>query len=456
MQPVSHSTRVGRQVGPAKLVPKGQRRAGSHVPNRQGSMAPSRGRGRSSSVVSTRTTRSRSSSVLQPLDERLDERIEDSHDRQETPIEPVRVKAEPIDVDRVDPDITPALPDRTPGEVEAMRTGAAESLSARTILGSGLDDPSSMDMGRTSPSPEPDAAYPNPGLLTPHDMFDGNADQDEEPDEKEFKPVTRLSYTGFSIASRHLVLIIEPWPPLTEEQLPATSRRASRSTTARMTRASRSVRPTGEVDASFSSMGSVTPSIPHSRRGGTASVDDRGSLLRNRSETPLVANVRANSRNAAATPLFRDPTPLNQADGDGGEGEDDQLFYLPDEMGSEEEEEREQDEQWRRRVRETSWAPLRGGGSNSGAQTRDDVDSGGFGFRTDLEREPSMAPSVLNDQDDNDQDPEQDGQDMSSGMLAMSHRIQDGLLTRRQGIFGDESDQLGDGGPEWFETSAGQ
>lgn len=111
--------------------------------------------------------------------------------------EEIRVKEEPLEDDEMplqtitDEPIegAPHLPLRSAEEVEAMREGAA-AAGHRTDLGTGLEDPEDgfvdhADGRRREGSPDP---REDTGL-------DGMGDVEVE-DGKEFKPVTRLSYSG--------------------------------------------------------------------------------------------------------------------------------------------------------------------------------------------------------------------------------------------------------------------
>ena len=233
MQRLNRSSKAGREIKSATLVPKFQnkrKREASTVPpqqrTRRGSMRPG-GSSRLSSVVTDlgeerearqetaepsnprRSTRERSSvTYTEPeehgdLDIELDER---SGLRDQTPLfareddetEEITVKEEPMDDDDEMPLQTinnepiegvPHLPIRSEEELEAMRAGAA-AAGHRTDLGTGLEDPEDgfvdhADGRRSVGSPDP---REDTGLVGMEDV--------EEEDGKEFKPVTRLSYSG--------------------------------------------------------------------------------------------------------------------------------------------------------------------------------------------------------------------------------------------------------------------
>jgi hypothetical protein len=234
MQRLQRSNKAGRETKPATLVPKFQQKR-----KREGQSATPAPRARRA----TRTPRpaSRLSSVQAQAEEeellgptlpddtnetpdgvrrsaRGRERVsyteEGDHQdleetgelRDQTPLfaledeadEMIQVKEEPLDDDDEMPlqSITdepiegaPHLPIRTDSEIQAMREGAA-AAGHRTELGTGLEDPEDGFVEhaqgrhiRGSPdSPE------TTGL--------GEMGDVEEEDGKEFKPVTRLSYSG--------------------------------------------------------------------------------------------------------------------------------------------------------------------------------------------------------------------------------------------------------------------
>jgi hypothetical protein len=239
MQKLNRSSKAGREIKSATLVPKFQnkrkvKREGSTVPpgqrTRRGSLRPA-GPSRLSSVVTDagdgsedparsgeipgpgtprRSARERSRVTYTEaeesggLDARLDER---ENLRDQTPLfareegddetEEIRVKEEPMDDEEMplqaitaEPiDGAPHLPVRDESELQAMREGAAVA-GHRTDLGTGLEDPEDgfvdhADGRRRAGSPDP---REDTGL-------DGMGDVEEE-DGKEFKPVTRLSYAG--------------------------------------------------------------------------------------------------------------------------------------------------------------------------------------------------------------------------------------------------------------------
>jgi hypothetical protein len=135
-------------------------------------------------------------SQLQEVDGLRDQTPLFAHE--DDPDSEIQVKEEPLDEDDEMPlqSITegpvegaPHLPTRTDSEIQAMREGAA-AAGHRTELGTGFEDPEDgfVDHAQGRPvrgSPDPPEAT---GL-------DGMGDVEEE-DGKEFKPVTRLSYSG--------------------------------------------------------------------------------------------------------------------------------------------------------------------------------------------------------------------------------------------------------------------
>jgi hypothetical protein len=482
MQKLNRSSKAGREIKSATLVPKFQnkrkvKREGSTVPpgqrTRRGSLRPA-GPSRLSSVVTDagdgsadparsgeipgpgtprRSARERSRVTYTEaeesggLDARLDER---ENLRDQTPLfarkegddetEEIRVKEEPMDDEEMplqaitaEPiDGAPHLPVRDESELQAMREGAAVA-GHRTDLGTGLEDPEDgfvdhADGRRRAGSPDP---REDTGL-------DGMGDVEEE-DGKEFKPVTRLSYAGersvlqrrkthvrpssyrtaaigFSISTRHLVLIIEPWPPMAD--LPKASSRSRSLYSRSMTR---------DVSGRESTLNlgldnrSQTPLIPNSRRGGT-SVTDRptatpglgghggsrwsatpaasfgrgtpGPSSRNASALPSRLQSQTPGAGRASTPLFREATPF---------GDDD--------------DEEEEDDEWKEKAQNASWAPSRGGSEAPE----------GFGFKSGLAED-------LGNAGDDDGDADEDIQE-ARGMLAMSQRIQQGTSSRRSGNY---------------------
>lgn len=481
MQKLNRSSKAGREIKSATLVPKFQnkrkvKREGSTVPpgqrTRRGSLRPA-GPSRLSSVVtdagegsedparsgeisgpstSRRSARERSRVTYTETEESggLDAQLDEREDlRDQTPlfareegddeIEEVRVKEEPMDDEEMplqaitaEPiDGAPHLPVRDESELQAMREGAAVA-GHRTDLGTGLEDPEDgfvdhADGRRRAGSTDPSE---DTGL-------DGMGDVEEE-DGKEFKPVTRLSYAGervvsndtfttslyrtvtatigFSISTRHLVLIIEPWPPMAD--LPKASSRSRSLYSRSMTRDVSGREST--LNLGLDNRGQ-TPLIPNSRTGGT-SVTDRptatpglgghggsrwsatpaasfgrgtpGPSSRTASALPSRLQSQTPGAGRASTPLFREATPF---------GDDD--------------DEEEEDDEWKEKAQNASWAPSRGGSEAPE----------GFGFRSGLAED-------LGNAGDDDGDADEDIQE-ARGMLAMSQRIQQGTSSRRSGNY---------------------
>jgi len=118
--------------------------------------------------------------------------------QEEDPDSEIQVKEEPLDEDDEMPlqSITeepvegaPHLPMRTESEIQAMREGAA-AAGHRTDLGTGFEDPEDGYVDHAEGRPM--RGSPDPPETT---GLDGMGDVEEE-DGKEFKPVTRLSYSG--------------------------------------------------------------------------------------------------------------------------------------------------------------------------------------------------------------------------------------------------------------------
>jgi len=221
---------------------------------------------------------------------------------------------------------------------------------------------------------------------------------------------------GFSISSRHLVLIIEPWPAMVD--VPKVSSR-SRSAYSRSTRDFTGRQSTLDITQEDRS---ETPLVPNSRRGGTSVLDrptatpgPSGPGISRMSATPAASFGRGtpagSNRNASAvpsrftpsfgrgaTPLFREATPFSSY------GDDDQ--------------EEDDDDEWREKAQNASWAPTRGGSEMPE----------GFGFRSGLVDQ--IEPGGENDDDTQDEDVNE-----ARGMLAMSQRIQEGTTSTRSGAF---------------------
>ena len=137
----------------------------------------------------------------QDLDNQLQEGLRDQTPlfaQDEEPDAEVQVKEEPLEDDDEMPlqSITeepmegnPHLPSRTESEIQAMRDGAA-AAGHRTELGTGFEDPEDGFVDHAQGRPI--RGSPDPPETT---GLDGMGDVEEE-DGKEFKPVTRLSYSG--------------------------------------------------------------------------------------------------------------------------------------------------------------------------------------------------------------------------------------------------------------------
>jgi hypothetical protein len=490
---------AGRTVRPATLVPK-YGGGGGKRKREQSSVLPRDRRSRTrqaESVVpemtpqpeqeeevrrSGRQRRNVSYSEQPDLDAALNEGS-GSILREETPLfapaeeeEEIRVKEEPLDDEEeelatVHPGMmepiqgAPHLPTRDPAEIQAMREGAMGSTH-RTGLGTGLDDPQAEDEETTAGSP---------GTREDEGMED-MADMEVGEDGKEYKPVTRLSYTGryelffscagydqdrylsllgFSISSRHLVLIVEPWPPL--QNLPKSNSRSrslySRSMTRQTGRES-------TIDIDNEPSRGETPLVPNSRRGGT-SVLDRPTATPGPggygrwSATPAGSYGRGtpgpSSRNAAATGSMGPPAMPSRLRSETPMARDGRsetpLFRDATPFGDDDDEAEDEDEEWKEKARASSWAPLRGGSEAPE----------GFGFRSGLDDD--LPGGLMRMDEDVEEDVEE-----ARGMMAMSQRIQDGSSARRGGLYasggqgddgdgnlGDEADEgVGDdvGGPE--------
>lgn len=330
-----------------------------------------------------------------------------------------------------------------------MYAGAAESLH-RTAMDTGFEDAARADdLQREREASEE--------LVS----FRGVVDDDEEEGKDvktDVKPMLKLSYKGtlspslpaltnpfkgFSIASRHLVLIIEPYPAT---HFPAPKSARARSTYSRsMSRATAVERETTGPSSATSFRGE-TPLVPNSRRGGTGSTRPTPTPFMNDRQTPI-PNSRTGGRIQSTTPLFRDMTPMS-AFGDAAPSRGPALFN--DGEGSSDEEET----QWRREVRQGSYAPWRG--ASVAAEGGD-------------EAAPSSGRRRVTDSDDSDdiddEDEGDDGEDddddaevaQARRLMALSQRLQ-GNTEGRTGASGggtavdagelgggDEDDAYGEG-----------
>ncbi|KAJ9090664.1 hypothetical protein QFC19_009526 [Naganishia cerealis] len=401
----------------------------------------------------------------------LDDGYEESRIRERAPTSPlIQVKAEPQDP------VPMGIPARSAAEKAEMYAGAHESLD-RTTMDTGYED-------IADGLPEAGEREASEELITFRPVND-EEDEEKKDTKMDVKPLMRMSYkglfpitmvsatlagiqkliirlifpsrSGFSISSRHLVLIIEPYPALTAASKPSARARstyASRS----MSRATES-RARGSMSTIGQGLGreEMTPIIPNSRSGGT------GSLSVFQSATPALPSMRAggiahqtptpNSRSgggtrgvgstpfrmsatparsarngAAGTPLFRDMTPMSEFGG--GEAEstrngDTALF------GEEEGSSEEEDKEWRRRARGSSYAPWRGSSVIGGQETS---------------RPPPTRGAPASDSDDSDSlagyedlpsSDDEDAQEIAQArrLMALSQRLQ-GNTSGREGIGG--------------------
>lgn len=301
--------------------------------------------------------------------------MEPDEEEEESSPELVRVKEEPIDDED---DLRPLPPPSLiPGEVHEMEL-AARSAAHRTGLGTGLEDEQAREQDGVeegAPGSPRDNIIPFENEEDYADADDPEEDDEEEDEKKDYKPVLKLSYTGFTIHSRHLVLIVEPWPPIEQPQRSFSARprstfsRSMSRDVRRNTRQSNSVFDSADRDGSAAAeRRSETPlvPIPNSRRGGTTVTPAPGSSVglggssrdgARRSITPI-ANSRSGAAGSASrsrsrstlasmtpferlgsvglggrtlrsrTPLFREATPMSEAgdrdefDDEDGEGED--------------------------------------------------------------------------------------------------------------------------------------
>ncbi|KAJ9099930.1 hypothetical protein QFC21_003935 [Naganishia friedmannii] len=354
----------------------------------------------------------------------------------------IQVKDEPRDP------IPTGLPARSEAEKGEMYAGARESLG-RTIMDTGFEDTGDglADGGGVDRDGSEE-------LLTFRPVVD---DQEEEKKDSKMdvKPSLRLSYKGFSISSRHLVLIIEPYPPLTAAPKPSArarstyaSRSMSRATDSRA-RGSMSTFAQGferdettRLIPNSRSGGTSTPSafqsatpapsmraggsngqtpIPNSRSGGRTGTAAGTPLPFRMSATP----ARSARNGAAGTPLFRDMTPMSEfGGGDAGNGDRAALFD-DDREGSSEEE----DKEWRRRTRGSSYAPWRGTSVIGGQETS----------RPTPTRNAPVSDSddsdSLGGDDDLPSSDDEDAQEIAQArrLMALSQRLQENT-SGRQGV----------------------
>ncbi|KAJ9126424.1 hypothetical protein QFC24_002165 [Naganishia onofrii] len=376
----------------------------------------------------------------------------------------IQVKDEPQDL------VPMGIPARSEAEKEEMYAGARESMG-RTAMDTGYEDAGDglAEGGEREGSEE---------LLTFRPVVDDETE--EKKDSKvDVKPQMKLSYkgvsiigletdirtadgrpslSGFSISSRHLVLIIEPYPPLTAAPKP--------SARARSTYASRSMSRATESHArgSMSTFAQgfeserdqATPLIPNSRSGGTSTpsvfqsaatpapsmrsggamgggqtpIPNSRSGGRTGSAAPLpfrMSATPASARNGAAgTPLFRDMTPMSEFGG-GGDGEslrNGGRALFDDEEGSSEEE----DKQWRRRTRGSSYAPWRGTSVIGGQETSRPTAPARDAPVSDSDESDSLG----RDDDDLPSSDDEDAQEIAQArrLMALSQRLQENTSGR--------------------------